>query len=185
MRLLTVSKMLALGAAAVWAYNHRKRRDVSADAADDLQPDPDDPVQRIAEDSFDTSDLAVDALDVADAEAAQDLATLESELDESALELDTPSETTLDAIDGSSDGDTGELYGVHTPQAVDRDLPDDRTAMDEGQNWLEALQESAVEFGADPEQELDPVDEQDRPPHPSDRRDLPVADRGSGGPSGV
>lgn len=186
MRLLTLSKLLALAAGATWAYKHRRANaSTGGVTADDLAPDPNDPIQGIADDKFDVSDLQVDAVDVADAEAAQDLATLESELDESALEIDTPSQTTIEANDMSVQRDTGELYGVHTPRAVDRTLPDDRAAMDDGQNWLEALQESAAEYGADPEHDLDPLDEQDRPPHPSDLRDRPVADRGSGGPSGV
>jgi hypothetical protein len=188
MRLLTLSKLLALAAGATWVYKHKHRFASSSTGEvtrDDLAADPNDPIQRIADDQFDVSDLAVDAVDVADAEAAQDLAMLESELDESALELDTPSQTTLDANEIAVEGDTGELYGVHTPRAVDRTLPDDREAMEDGQNWLEALQESAVEFGADPEHDLDPLDDQDTAPHPSDLRDRPVADRGSGGPAGV
>ena len=186
MRLLTLSKLLSLAAGATWVYKHRRSTASTGEVtADDLAPDPNDPIQRIADEQFDVSDLAVDAVDTADAEAAQDLAMLESELDESALELDTPSQTTLDANDIAVEGDVGELYGVHTPRAVDRSLPDDREAMNEGQNWLEALQESAVEYGADPEHDLDPLDEQDTAPHPSDMRDRPVADRGSGGPAGV
>lgn len=190
MRLTTFSKLLALSAAATWVYKHR-RRDVAAGpgvTTADLAPDPNDPVQRISEDAFDVSDIAdldVDAIDAADAEAARDLAMLESDREQAALELDTPSQTTLDAVDGAAEGDLGDLYGVHTPPAVDRTLPDDRAAMDQGQTWLEAMQESAVEYGAEPEHEIDLVDEQDKPPHPSDLRDRPVADRGSGGPGGV
>lgn len=178
MRLLTISKLLALGAAAAWVY--KRRQGASADVIDS-----DDPVQRIADDQFDDSDLSFDAVDAADAEAARDLAMLESELDERALEIDAPSETMIDASEVSVEGDVGELYGVHTPRAVDNSLLDDRAAMDEGQNWIEALQESAVEFGADPEHEIDVLDDQDTRPHTSDMRDLPVADRGSGGPAGV
>ena len=187
MRLITLSKMLALGAAATWVYK-RRHRAAATDAAADTGPDPNDPVQRIHEDAFDVSDLSeldIDALDMADAEAAQDLAMLENDRDDAALDLDTPSETTLDTVDAATEGDVGELYGVHTPPAVDRTLPDDRVAMDDGQNWIEALQESAVEYGAEPEHEIDPIDEMDKPPHPSDLRDRPIADRGSGGPSGV
>jgi hypothetical protein len=29
------------------------------------------------------------------------------------------------------------------------------------------------------------IDTQDEPPHPTDRRDIPVADRGSAGPRGL
>jgi hypothetical protein len=186
MRLITLSKLLALGGAAVWAYKHRQRFMRGAPGgvtAADLRPDPSDPVQGFHE-APRFSDLDVDVLDHADAEAAQDLAMLESELDESALEIDTPSQTTLDAQDIAVE-DTGELYGVHTPRAVDRDLPDDSQAMAEGQNWIEALETSAVEYGAAPEQDVDVTDDQDEPPHASDTRDTPVADHGSGGPGGV
>jgi hypothetical protein len=84
--------------------------------------------------------------------------------------------------------DAGELYGVHTPPAVDHDRPDDDRAFDEGQNWLVALETSAVENGPEPERELDDiVDDEDvlRPPHASDRRDTPVADHGAGGRRGL
>lgn len=178
MRLLTFSKLLALGAAAAWVYKRRKSAPTDVIEHDD-------PVQRIADEQFDDSELSFDAIDAADAEAAQDLAMLESEIDQRAFEVDAPLETTIDANEVYVEGDVGELYGVHTPRAVDNTLPDDRAAFDDGQNWIEALQESAVEFGAEPEHELDVVDEQDKPPHPSDMRDLPVADRGSGGPAGV
>ena len=187
MRLITLSKLLALGGAAVWAYKHRRRFMASEPVgatADDLRPDPSDPVQGFQESPSNVADLDVDALDHADAEAAQDMATLESELDESALEIDTPSQTTLDAQDVAVE-ETGELYGVHTPPAVDRDLLDDDRAMAEGQNWIEALEASAAEYGAAPEQDVDVTDDQDEPPHPSDNRDTPVADHGSGGPGGV
>lgn len=196
MRLVTLSKLLVAGGAAMWLYNHRRRarprtRDV---VSTELEPDPNDPVQGFDESpELQMSELDLDALDSADAEAAQDLASLESELDEASLEsdldeasleIDTPSQTTLDAQDVAVE-ETGELYGVYTPPAVDNTIPEDRVAFDEGQNWIEALETSAIEYGAEPEHELDVVDEADRPPHPSDKRDTPVADRGSGGPGGV
>jgi hypothetical protein len=185
MRLMTLSKLLAAGGVAVWAYKHRHRfaRSTSGVTEADMRVDPTDPVQGFQESPM-VADLDIDALDQADAEAAQDLAMLESELDESSLEIDTPSQTTIDAQDVAVE-ETGELYGVHTPRAVDRDLPDDRQAMAEGQNWIEALETSAVEYGAEPEQDVDVTDDQDKPPHPSDTRDTPVADHGSGGPGGV
>lgn len=187
MRILTLSKLLVVGGGLVWAarrFARAKTRDIPA-AESDFAPDPTDPVQSFDEATdMHVADLDVDALDAADAEAAQDLASLETELDESSLEIDTPSQTTLDAQDVAVE-ETGELYGVHTPHAVDNTIPDDRAAFDEGQNWIEALETSAVEYGAEPEEELDVVDDQDVPPHPSDTRDTPVADRGSGGPAGV
>jgi hypothetical protein len=186
MRLITISKLLVLGGTVAWAAKRLARpKQTNRVERSDFEPDPADPVQSF-DDATDmhVSDLGVDAVDSADIEAAQDLASLESDLDEASLEIDTPSQTTLDAQDVAVD-ETGELYGVHTPRAVDNSLPDDRAAFDEGQNWIEALETSAVEYGAEPEQELDVIDDQDVPPHPSDMRDTPVADRGSGGPGGV
>ncbi|MBA3503610.1 MAG: hypothetical protein M4D80_39950 [Myxococcota bacterium] len=183
--------MLVLGGTAAWAAQRFFRpktkpggtgRD-SFEAAD-FAPDPRDPVQTFEDmASIQVDDLDLDAVDIADAEAAQDMAMLESELDES-MDLDTSTMPTIDAATVSMD-ETGELYGVHTPRSVDNVLPDDLIAMDEGQNWIEALETSAAEYGAEPERELDILDEQDLAPHPSDTRDTPVADRGSGGPAGV
>ena len=94
---------------------------------------------------------------------------------------------TLDAIEQSLHDD-GDLYGVHTPAASNPHHLDDDQAMESGENWVEALQADAIENGALPERELDAiVDEEDTdlPPHPSDTRDRPVADRGAGGPRGA
>jgi hypothetical protein len=85
-------------------------------------------------------------------------------------------------------GDDGDLYGAHTPPAADRTHPDNDRSFDEGQNWLEALETSAAESGAEPERELDDiVDDEDvlRPPHPAASRDTPVADHGAGGRRGL
>lgn len=185
MRILTLSKLLVAGGAVVWAASRLARAKTNDIADSEFAPDPSDPVQTFDEATdMHVADLDLDVLDAADAEAAQDLALLESELDEASLEIDTPSETTLDADDVAVE-ETGELYGVRTGHAFDNTIPDNQAAFDEGQNWIEALETSAVEYGAEPEQEIDVVDEQDRPPHPSDMRDTPVADRGSGGPGGV
>lgn len=196
MRLLKLSKWLVLGGGAAALLLGARRvaprravraRDDRRRGLDDLRPDPRDPVQ-----GFDTlpelgaDPLAFDAMSMADVETAQDLAALETDIDDRARELDTPSQTELDAVDASFGGhDTGDLYGVHTPRATDRDIPDDRAAMDAGENWIEALQTSAVEGGVEVEHEVDVVDEVDEPPHPTDTRDIPVADRGSAGPGGV
>jgi len=195
MRLKKVSKWLLLGggvAALVLGQRRSRARGGRRDnrardlSEDEPGPDPRDPVQGFQEAlDLGVDLLSVDAFSVADAEAAQDLAMLETDLDERALELDTPSQTELDAIDAATPHDTGELYGVHTQRAVDRLIPEDRVAMDEGETWMEALQASAVEYGAEPEQDIDVVDEVDEPPHPTDTRDIPVADRGSAGPGGV
>jgi hypothetical protein len=117
-----------------------------------------------------------------DIEAALDLQAL----DEDALELDTPEATTLDAVERSSH-DIGALYGVATPRAVDRSHPDDDVAMESGQNWIEALETDAVEGGAEPEKPLSITDDADVD-HSSvraDSDDIPVADRGAGGPGGI
>ena len=159
MRLMTIPKVILFGAAGAYVV-HRARASTSRRArrAEGTVPPPDpmDPVQG-----------------------------LYSETDP-AMELDTPAETTLDTVNETV-ADIGDLYGIHTPVAEDKTHLDDDTAMNEGQNWLEALQTDSVEGGTEPERELDMVDdaEVDRPPHSSDTRDTPVADRGSGGPAGT
>src|SRR4051812_3670280 len=58
--------------------------------------------------------------------------------------------------------DVGDLYGVHTPRAGSTDLRDDDQTFERGENWLEALEVSAVEYGTeDPEVELEIVDDDD------------------------
>ena len=81
----------------------------------------------------------------------------------------------------------GDLYGVHVPVAIDRELPDDDLAFEEGESWLEHLEASAAENGAEPGRPLDMSDESDRPRRRgrSAKTDIPVADRGSGGPRGL
>ena len=151
--------------------------------------------------------LDVDAQSQADVDAAQDLAGLESELeaepaDEAVNEAEADVDDVIDlgiddlahrdagvrATGATGHRDAGELYGVHTPAAADREHPDDDRAYAEGQNWLEALETSAIEGGAEPERELtDIIDDEDilRPPHASDARDTPVADHGAGGRRGL
>jgi hypothetical protein len=202
--------------------NRRKQRTARRAVRDDFASDPRDPVQGFDEASeLQVMPLDVDALSHEDVEAAQDLAGLESELDERSivelealdglqvidertgaqLELDRMhviDETAIAEPDGVDDviglvqparpRDAGELYGVHTPPALDRDHPDDDRAFDEGQNWVEALETSAIEYGPEPERTLDDiVDDEDMlsPPHSSDVRDRPVADHGSGGRRGL
>jgi hypothetical protein len=76
--------------------------------------------------------------------------------------------------------DVGDLYG-DTPPAGDRDA-----AAEEGASWLDALATSAIEQGAEPGRELAVLDDDDRDAsRPDDSRDIPVADRGAGGPAGV
>ena len=152
---------------------------------DSLDADPADPVQRL--DAFHEEDLDVDAMSATEAGAELDLARAETFYEEAARELDPPPEPTLETIEQEAH-DVGDLYGIHTPPAVDRVHAEDREAFEEGQTWLEALGTSAAEHGAVPERGLDAiVDDEDvnDPPHPTDTRDTPVADRGSGGPAGV
>jgi hypothetical protein len=182
--------------------NRRKQRAVRAAPRDDFASDPRDPVQGFDEVSeLQVTPLDVDALSQDDVEAAQDLAGLESEIDErtgAELELEhmhVHTEGTGDDVDDVIElveparaHDAGDLYGAHTPPALDRKHPDDDRAFDEGQNWVEALETSAIEYGPEPERALDDVvDDEDvlNPPHPSDTRDRPVADHGSGGRRGL
>jgi len=91
-------------------------------------------------------------------------------------------------IDAQSQADVEAAQDLARVDAEIDQFPDDDRAFDEGQNWVEALETSAVENGPEPELPLDElVDDEDvyRPPHASDARDLPVADRGSGGVRGL
>lgn len=153
-----------------------------------LAPDPSDPLQSMdALDQVDLADLDVDALSLAEGTGELERAVVESSLEESAMELDAPEDTTMEGLEQGA-RDVGDLYGVHTPRAEDREHPDDDEAMNEGQNWIEALETSAAENGPMPEEPLESiVDDEDvySAPHPSDSEDTPVADRGSGGPAGI
>ena len=97
------------------------------------------------------------------------------------LAEDLPAEGEEDPVEAQ---DTGELYGVHVSPAADRDLG---SREDLGENWIEALEEHAAEGGPMPEHEVTVIDDSD--PHddhpPTDFRDRPKADRGSGGPGGL
>ena len=86
--------------------------------------------------------------------------------------------------------DAGELYGVHTPRATDRDLArnrgEDYQDSTLGENWIEALETAATEGGAEPEREVDVTDDEpEHPVHGDESGDRPVADKGSGGPGGL
>ena len=119
--------------------------------------------------------------------------TDDSEVDARGREVDTPSETTADAYAAAIDGDdTGELYGLHTPHAADRDL--DKTAdqesfvdSEQGETWLETLEKKAAEGGAEAEEDLEVVDNSDEHTghHSTESGDRPVADKGSGGEGGL
>ena len=168
--------------------NRRKQRALRHAARDELASDPRDPVQgfdEVAE--LQVTPLDVDALSSADVEAAQDLAGLETELDEPEIVLTGNIDEVIE-LDRPVRRDGGDLYGAHTPAAAHGVLPDDDRAFEEGQNWVEALETSAIENGAEPERPLDDIiDDEEvlQPPHASDRRDRPVADLGSGGRRGL
>jgi hypothetical protein len=157
MRTSTLTKVLLAGAAGAYML-HRARKGAPARVRSRgtvPPPDPLDPVQE-----------------------------LYSETDPS-VELDTPSETTLDAVDTSL-ADTGDLYGVHMPPAEHTTHRDDDAAMADGQNWIESLQTDSIEGGAMPEYEVDiSEDDELRVGHSSDTKDTPVADYGSGGRAGT
>ncbi|MBA3459712.1 MAG: hypothetical protein H0T46_07110 [Deltaproteobacteria bacterium] len=110
---------------------------------------------------------------------------VEAALEDQPGDFDEPEMTSLDEMEASAH-DVGDLYGAHTPRAGETEHRDGDVSFNEGQNWLEALESDAVEFGtADPERPLDMYDEQDRGPHQGDHKDRPVADRGSGGAGGL
>jgi len=193
---------LALAARTVVRAVRRARARRAPDRFQRLRPDPSDPLQRFDESpDLEVAPLDVDAVSAADIAAAEDLAILEDDLDETA-DRDTAviaraeaDETAViseavacDLAEPAHERDTGDLYGAHTPPAQDREHPDDDRAFDTGENWLEALAASAAENGPEPERGLeDVVDDEDvlQPPHPSDTRDRPVADLGSGGRAGL
>lgn len=179
------------GGIAAYMFGRKRPHEVAPTptTVDDLlAPDPADPVQSMdALDQVDLADLDVDALSVAEGTGELAGATVESSVDESAMEVDMPEDTTMEGYEQGA-RDVGDLYGVHTPRAADRAHPDDDQAMGDGQTWLEALETSAAENGPLPEEPLESiVDDEDvySAPHPSDSDDTPVADRGSGGPAGI
>lgn len=124
--------------------------------------------------------IDVDAMPIDEAEADLEAATVTAEADD------------MDMIAYAEQADdTGDLYGVHTPRAADRDLDktnDQESFVDAelGETWLETLGKKAAEYGAEAEQELDVVDNSDEHVgHGSESGDSPVADKGSGGPGGL
>jgi hypothetical protein len=149
----------------------RTARETDSRDTDTFASDPGDPVQGLGEAAeLQGTPLEVDAQSIDDAVAAQDLATLESEIDELA-------------------GEDDRVIAMAGMDASSEEPPTDDLADAKGQNWVEALETSAIENGADPERELelDDLAEGDgalRPPRASGTRDTPVADYGSGGRDG-
>jgi len=181
MRIPFFSKLMWLGVGGVGILalmNSSRRR---APAADPMAPDPADSVQDpdMVEplDPLD-NDLDVDAMSMIDRSVDVEGTGYSASGDESLV----------DDMDEESVPGTGDLYGVHTPREDDRVYPDDDTAMEDGQNWIEALETRAAENGPRPEQSLDPITDDEAlyaPPHAVDSDEVPVADLGSGGPAGM
>lgn len=156
--------------------------------------DPADPSQALDESGdFQIEPLAVDAEPSAEAAGELDQAQAESYA-ASDKEDEDADEMHADEAEATEepDKDTGELYGVHTPRAADRDLSagPDHGAMvddDDGENWLEALEAHSAEMGPEVEHEIVVLDDSDphEGPPPTDFRDRPKADKGSGGRGGL
>lgn len=159
--------------------------------------DPEDPSQLLDDaGQFSVVDVNLDAQPQAEADAELDAALAEvageeGSYEEDSVELDTPSETTADAYAEAAD-DTGELYGVHLPSPADKDIdvnPDGESFKDSelGEHAFETLGKKMAEIGADPERDIDVVDNSDgdRGHNSTDRKDRPVADKGSGGDGGL
>jgi hypothetical protein len=165
--------------------------------------DPEDPSQQLDDSgAFQVEPLAVAARPAAESAEDFDIASAEnmegqSEHEEAAAEA-ADEVTEESTIEGHPElgHDTGELYGVRTPHAGDTNLaaPEDQDSFEgswRGETWLEALEEHAAVMGPAPEEEVVIVDDSDvahpdhRGHHPTEWRDRPVADKGSGGPGGL
>ena len=115
-----------------------------------------------------------------------DPVTLDAALTDPSLGADVAPGSELDEIEALVH-DTGNLYGIQTQRASDREPPTDQISGERGESWTEALEATSIENGPEPEAELEAIDDEDvdAPPHPTDTRDIPVADRGAGGPAGA
>jgi hypothetical protein len=161
--------------------------------------DPGDLSQQLDETGeFHIEPLEVEAMPGAEARADEELAIeLAEEEDDTAREdeafgLTDATDPTVDDLDAQVTKDTGELYGVHTPPAVETDLAfgdtaDEGEAPALGESWTEELLAKSSEMGAAPEHDIDVIDETDdaRPHHSTESGDPPVADKGSGGIGGM
>jgi hypothetical protein len=173
--------------------------------------DPEDPSQLLDDaDQYSVVDLDLEAKSRAEADAELDAAVAnsagegavvgvegglededETDVEEDSVELDTPSQTTADAT-AKSHRDSGDLYGVHLTRAADNDLdvnPDRESFVDStlGEHAFETLEKKMVENGPTAEADVVIIDETDSEAghHPTESGDRPVADKGSGGPSGL
>ena len=159
--------------------------------------DPEDPTQRIDDaGQYSITELGVEAQPAAEAEADLDTAAIEASGEEQADDsedlIEEPDQTTSDAYAAAQTKDSGDLYGLHMPHAGDRDLDKSRDQesfkdAEQGENWLETLGHKATESGAEPEEELVVLDDSDPEVghHSTESGDRPVADKGSGGRSGL
>ncbi len=126
-----------------------------------------------------------------------ELETIEAQPNEPVEEAVAEGRSVDEAEDASPgepepDRDVGLLYGVHQPPAVETELAagedhDSYRGADLGESFVEMLAEKSVELGPKPEHDVDVIDESDpeSPPPPTDHRDRPKADRGSGGVGGM
>ncbi len=151
--------------------------------------DPEDPTQQLDDlGEFHIIPLTVEAQSEAETLEDFDIASAENIAGESEPGDDEWSDTTLEYYAGAAEG-TGELYGIRMPHAGDTHIaaPEDQDSYEgssRGENWLESLEEHATEGGPIPEEEVVIVEESEGH-HPSQRRDRPVADKGSGGSGGL
>ena len=145
--------------------------------------DPEDPAQLLDDaEQYSIIDMNVDAEPQAEADAELDAAV-----------ATTTADDYTDIIDATDIGDAGDLYGVHVPRAADAggDLTDDRESFKDselGEHVFETIQKKMAENGtADPTEDVEFEDDSDhdRGHSKTDRRDRPVADKGSGGPAGM
>lgn len=148
--------------------------------------DPEDPAQLLDDaEQYSVIDLEVDAEPQAEADAELDAAVATTTGDDY---IDVIDQTNLEDI-----GDAGDLYGVHVPAAADAgsDVTHDGESFQDselGEHVFETLQKKMAESGtANPEEDVEFEDDSDPlvGHSKSDRRDRPVADKGSGGPGGL
>ena len=166
-----------------WQRAMREASDLPQSSIVDI--DPEDPAQ-LLDDAGQFSvvdvDLEVDAEPQAEADAELDAAVASS------------GDDSIEVIDDSDVEGIGDLYGVHVPRSADGadiDLtPDQESFQDSslGEHVFETLEKKLAEAGtANPEEDVEFEDDSDRERghSKSDRRDRPVADKGSGGPGGL
>ena len=95
--------------------------------------------------------------------------------------------TTPDELDPTALGGVDDESEPFVVTAAEPELPDVDLAFEEGETWLEHLEATSAEMGPGPGRPLDMRDESERGRgrHKAATSDIPVADRGSGGPRGL